>query len=463
MTKTAIFISFLILVAFSSSCSKKTEIQESRWSGEGQKPSLSDRNLKLDSQVLSQNERVYFLNQYVGQYPVYNAFAKTIMNTQQDVVFQSFALIQDQDEKLIKQADKLSLTKNESFQNFLDHNPDLKIWTVEKSVQVVISPNHGSHAAYLVELASLDQSEIYQFLFSKYGRLEAKNRVGSGFDSALKASNALAYPKGPKKSSLENVTIDRLLNIPLLGNHQIKINPQSPLKINPQDSLEIKPDDERFEQVQAFYSANEIIKWLVKLQIIPETFTVEIQTHAGYPDNSNASFYYGGKIRLGAGDNVTFSKIALDPSIVMHETSHAVIDLLARLPFEKEGGSINEGYADFFTTLFLQSPLLGENAYLLAPYKRSVETVVKLSEKNGGLYHDSAIVSSFFWSLQKQIDKEKVLKLAVKTLSRLGPNTTFADFTLSLNEQATSLLTGDDLQKTITLINERGLVASVSN
>lgn len=161
---------------------------------------------------------------------------------------------------------------------------------------------------------------------------------------------------------------------------------------------------------------------------------------------------------MGQGDDKTYSNIAWDPTIVMHETSHAVIDVLTHLPFQGEGGSINEGYADLFTTFFLNNPLLGENSYLMAPYKRSVDQNLKLSEKNGGLYHDSAIVSGFFWNLKKQIEVDKTLLFAVRVLNRLGPQSDWNDFKLALQEQSQALFSGEDLKTVNLLMKERDLL-----
>src|SRR5690606_1502757 len=122
-------------------------------------------------------------------------------------------------------------------------------------------------------------------------------------------------------------------------------------------NMEFPPTDERFDQVQAYYYANQILSWFGRKLTLKKPLKVSILAHVGYPDKTNAAFYYKGQVRLGSGDDVTFSLIPLDPSIVMHEVSHVLIDELARLPFQGEGGSINEGFADVFTTFYLNSSL----------------------------------------------------------------------------------------------------------
>src|SRR5690606_24637168 len=146
---------------------------------------------------------------------------------------------------------------------------------------------------------------------------------------------------------------------------------------------------------------------------ISQLSKIGVLTDVGYPEKTNAAFYYNGLVRLGAGDDVVFSRISWDPSIVAHEISHGVIDQISRLPFEGEGGSVNEGFADTLTTFFLESPRLGENSYKMAPFKRTVEAKVHWSHRNGGLYHDSALVSGLFWEMRTKLDSAKTLKLVM--------------------------------------------------
>lgn len=69
---------------------------------------------------------------------------------------------------------------------------------------------------------------------------------------------------------------------------------------------------------------------------------IEAVVHVGFPDKINSAFYFRNKIRLGGGDDVTYSNLMHDPSIVYHESFHAMIDHLAHLPFEGEGASLKK-------------------------------------------------------------------------------------------------------------------------
>src|SRR5690606_34511459 len=99
--------------------------------------------------------------------------------------------------------------------------------------------------------------------FSKNGNLLKEVRLGSNLADLTEVS-ALAYPKGPKKSELSKIILKRL-NVPEgLANHQLEIKTESPLKIEGSQSMEFPPTDERFDQVQAYYYANQILSWFGK-------------------------------------------------------------------------------------------------------------------------------------------------------------------------------------------------------
>jgi Zn-dependent metalloprotease len=163
-------------------------------------------------------------------------------------------------------------------------------------------------------------------------------------------------------------------------------------------------------------------------------FAIRGVSSLGFPEKTNSAFYYSGQIRLGAGDDVTFSKIPQDPSIVIHETCHALIEALAKLPYQGEGGSLNEGFSDFFTTVLLKNPKLGEASYKKGPFKRTVENDKKVSDKKGALYADSGIVSGTLWEIYQKLGQEKSLQFALEILTRLGPNSNFESTSTVMKE-----------------------------
>lgn len=75
--------------------------------------------------------------------------------------------------------------------------------------------------------------------------------------------------------------------------------------------------------------------------------------------------------------------------------------------------------SDFLTTLQLNH-LVGEVAFK-SYHLRTVKNDLKFSEKTGGLYGDSAIISGLLWNLKEALGDELAGKTAVNTLMLLGP------------------------------------------
>ncbi len=436
----------------------KTSLHVTRWSGEGDRPLIESKEIKVKPLPTwsSAQEEVQLSQQMIHQFPVEDSFIKTIRTKKKGIVFQSSALTHDISAYTLAQAQIMDEEKVTSWLLFMKKNPDFKDLKVSSLIEVVLVADPKLRPVLRVAVES-KSGEMMNLTFNRKGQLLSSNRVGSNLAEQVD-SPSMAYPRGPKKSQLTPILLSRKIQPEGLANLSLEVITESPNKIlSTTDDFAFQITDERFDQVQAFYYSHAILNWFEKTLAVTGPIKLKIITHVGYPEKTNAAFYFRNQIRLGIGDDLTFSKIPWDPSVVMHETSHAIIDAIARLPFEGEGGSINEGFADVFTTFFLNSPQLADNSYRKADYKRSVEKVVKYSERDGGLYHDSAIVSSFFWELKDRIGKDKALRVALQVLNRLGPNSDFNDLTLSLREQSAVILNSEENKKVTQLITERDL------
>ena len=142
---------------------------------------------------------------------------------------------------------------------------------------------------------------------------------------------------------------------------------------------------------------------------------------------------------------------------MIHETCHSLVDAVANLPLgEGEGGSLNEGFADFFTAVYTNNPRLGEVAYLKGPFKRTVANNLKLSDKNGGLYHDSQILSGTLWDVEQALGAQKSLNLAMKILSRLGPSGDFSKVPDAVHQALTAGFADEDQKIVSEILAKRG-------
>lgn len=448
----------LLISLFFWSCTPTPQQVNLRWSGLGPRPELKNwTKLSTPSEIYqSDDEEIQTFQPQIMGFRIEGAFVKTIKQTNGKIVFQSGNVIQGVSPMLSLQGLRLDQKKEKIWSNFLDTHPLLTKEKMISPIEVIFLTKPEIEPVVYILLENR-KGLIHALKISRDEELIADEMVGSNLTDLIETMST-AFPRGPKKSSLAAVVLNRRNQSETLSDTNLEMYSSSPAKINLLEPLEFSLTDDRFDQVQAFYYSQQILQWFKEDLKQNYLGKLRVITQLGFPEKTNAAFYFQNQIRLGQGDNETYSHIAWDPSVVMHETSHALIDSIAHLPFQGEGGSINEGYADVFTTFFLNSPLLGENSYLLGPFKRSVDQNLKLSEKNGGLYHDSAIVSGFFWNLKKQIGQDKAIELALRVLNRLGTNSNFEDFKLSLKEQITEVLNEEQSKKANLLLKERELL-----
>jgi len=254
----------------------------------------------------------------------------------------------------------------------------------------------------------------------------SEERLGSNYIDA----SASLFPNGPLKSSLQEVLLQQLIDNKTLASNHVKISTASDQVAAPGDNhlMNFPVDDLRFSQVQVFFYMSQALAWFEKNLGFQLPFVLEAETQMGYPDKTNTAFYFQHKIRLGEGDGEDYEHIPMDPSIVIHESTHAVVEAVAGLRYDGEGGSLNEAYADFFAAVQLNNPKMGEAAYRKGAFKRNIDNTMKLQEKNGGLYHDSGIVSGLLWAFTKDIGISEAVSIAWQTLLRLNPGSDFDGF-----------------------------------
>ncbi len=294
--------------------------------------------------------------------------------------------------------------------------------------------------------------ELWESIFSFKLNQISNSRLGSEYD----VTPAWVFPKGPKYGDLQQVYLTNLTKGDELISKLLKVTSADNTKIRVSgEPLQFTTSDHRFDQLQSFYLSQKTLDWFAKIFSVEYPSMLDLQINVGAPEKTNTAFYYQGHVRLGMGDDIIYSKIPWDPSIVTHESAHFIIDLLAHLPFEGQGGSLNEAFADYFAASILDNPLLGEASYLPAPFKRRIDLKKKFSEMTGGLYADSLIVSSLLWELNKKLGSEKGWMLAFKTLQNLNPQSNFILFKAELVKQARLSLELPDQVKLSNILRER--------
>jgi len=417
--------------------------------GSSEPPQITAQFSKIDKNLVNKKDKIIIEKQFVEDIPVENSYIKKIADKNGKVKFINATYVETFSDGLKKSVQEIKKTSAiEWLSKFYIAKPDLKYKKLVGLPQFSVSKYKNKLIPVVKFNILINSEKIESFVFDGEMNLIDDTFVGSHFQTA----KATAYPQGPKLSVLSSVLLKSLINDQILKTDQIQVTSESTFKVNLDEALNYTPPDERFDQVQVFYYIQQALSWFESnLDIEAGRLQVNAITHLGYPDKTNAAFFYNGIIRLGSGDGDSYSHIPLDPSIVIHESSHALIEMLASLPYQNDGGSLNEGFADFFTTIQLNNPKLGEVAYKKGPFKRQVDVLVPLKEKNGGLYHDSAIVSSFFWKLKEKIGAPKAILVGVNVLKKLAPDSDFELFQNLLLKTLTEDLSDDDLKEALNL------------
>ncbi|MFM6927399.1 MAG: hypothetical protein ACKOX6_03000 [Bdellovibrio sp.] len=444
-----------ILLLALSSCTPKSDLHSVEWrSGQNTEELklLSTIKLSQETDLLSLGQTLRLKTQEFNGIPIDGSYVKEVSDKSGKVAVRALVSL-NQDKLLTLPLDEF-LNKRErivkdlqgAFSIFRRHPPS--------QVSIVINHKRGFYQPLWHVVYTDAKGASWEARLNNHLQVQSVKRVGSQFQDTL----AWVFPKGPQKSDLQEVLLRGLQTQPTLSNSRLLVSSQAEVKVSEiKGPLKFNPKDARFDQVQAFYFLDESLNWFERMLGVRVPFQLQAEVYVGAPEKTNSAFYYQGKIRLGTGDDEIYSHLSQDPSVVIHESVHALVDVVAGLPFEGEGGSINEGLADFFTAIQLNNPNMAEASYLKGPFRRSVVNAITLNDKNGGLYHDSGIISGTLWDLHERFGNVVGLRLAALTLNRLVPGSDFKDFGESLHlVMESELQNPGDLQAGKEILRRRG-------
>jgi len=214
-----------------------------------------------------------------------------------------------------------------------------------------------------------------------------------------------------------------------LRSEQIQVSSASPSQISTRDlPFRFPPTDPRFDQIQSYYWAERALQFALERFKLSSQLRIEIKTFTGFPELTNAAFSFKNQIRLGRGDGVTYSHIAQDPSIIIHEIGHVLFSQIAYLPSQGQGGSLNEAFADYFAATLLDSPEMGAKSFLKGPFRRTLNQTLSYSTLANRLYQDSLVISSALWEMEQKLGKEKANSIFIESLIRLGPANQISEY-----------------------------------
>ncbi|RME14816.1 MAG: hypothetical protein D6797_07990 [Bdellovibrio sp.] len=300
-----------------------------------------------------------------------------------------------------------------------------------------------SHLQPLLSLTYLDPQEtkVTEFLVDGHSQIISQKEISNHFIQGI----GMAF----EDSSLDQPSIVPLKYLKgdghLHGKFLKVFSATQPIQ-NPSNIFKYSPEGKEskaFNSVQIYYTLQKFMDWLQQNTNTRLPFLLKVK--ANLPGSKK--FYFRGQIWIADGDGKSYKNIPRDASILCHEAAHAYIDAIAHLPSEGEGGSLNEGFADFLAAAFTNSPYLGNVAYLKAPFKRNIQVPLTVQDMNGHLYHDSLIVSSTLWDIKKQIGTPKAVQLAFQTLAYLGPNGNFKSFIPAIERAMKELTNQNDVKE----------------
>lgn len=452
-------LSAILALSLTIACSRQSQLHEETWTSSSGKnlPEIveSKQFSQRETSLIFKDENLERSPQMIGKARVEGGFLQKVRNTQGDLLYIKTKYLTGDFKKEEKTSEKLHLNRFAFLQNLKKLEFDLKNAHEIMSPEVVLLNHKGSTSlVYQIDYVDEKQTGVYRLHVTPSGRVLTQFLVSSGFEQG----KGTVFPFGPKQSELSEVTFTNLLGDGSLSKNTLKTTTQVNEKaLSPNLVFDYEPHDVRFDQVQAFYYIDQALQFFQNRLGVTIPFAIEVQTHVGFPEKTNAMFYYPGQIRLGMGDGVNYNNIMKDPSIVFHEASHALVDTLAKLPLgQGEGGSLNEAFADFFTAVHFQNPNMAEVAYMKGPYKRTLANSKSMKDRNGGLYNDSQIVSGLFWDIKNTIGAEKSLELATKTLVRLGPSGNFLNFKAAVSDALNLGFADTEKKLVFELLQKRG-------
>lgn len=435
------------------SCAKKINLQDQEWERQNSTESLPANLKSIKTEVVTQTKvgqrEIKISRQVFENIPVYSTYVKTTAVSKKPIRIQSHTVEVAKTAK----APSIEINTDQHYSSVIRQNV-----TAPRQFEIVAKEFVWTFARNKLEAAILvsffdKYTGGYEALISAHDDLILIKPAGANFHQV----NTSLYRIGPKLEDLIDVSLVEVSDGPNLSSRYVVVSTESDKKITSLTQEMIFPvDDDRFDQMQTFYYINQISAWIEKHLLLKMTDKVEAVVALGNPEKLNSAFYFQNKIRLGKGDDKTYSRLTHDASIVYHEYMHAVIDRVSGLGHEGEPGSLNEAFADFFACHILNRPLLGESSYMLAPYKRNIGQVLKFDSKNGGLYHDSLIVSSLLWEIREKIGTEKAEKLAFEVLLQLHPLSDFDYFLKVIQLKAEEQLSKNELALFKEILKSRG-------
>lgn len=446
-------------------CQKNMDLTSYRWSSrkKNTKPEIQSNLFgNADATVKVFDEIVERSMQKVGGAIVDSTYLQKVTSADGNIQYLSARFDPQDFSHLAPQAGKLRTLRYSALETVKRKYLDLKNASFIFEPEVIISGTANQPKfQFQIEYIPHDSSAVYSMRVSPSYAIESIKRV----EHCFQESRSLVFPVGPRLSDLMEMMLKPLIGDGSLTGPRIFVASEDGQKVVAENGeFLFGPDDPRFDHVQAFFFAQKTLNYAEAHWDLNLPFPIKIGLRAGFPQKTNYAYYYKGLVRLGEGDGVGYRNIPRDPSIVTHEVAHAIIDSISGMGTEGETASLNEAFADYLTATMWENPELGHTAFMKRPFTRTVNIRTKFAEKNGGLYHDSGILSGTFWDMELKIGAKKTQMLALKTIARLGAQPRFADVRPAIiDAMGAASFSIEDIKAVTTILDDRGWPSATTN
>ncbi len=399
-------------------------------------------------------EYVQSAPQKVGPATVHGTWRQTIFRPGGEVSYATGTVVEG-----MPSAESLRLMEEElkdSLQRGMERAEQLSSASQIFPAQLEVRKNEKGEWApvWRVEYLTASGDRLKYLVLSREGSVVQEGQLDwDGVDG-----RALVFPKGPKLSNPEERPLRELTGDGTVSGRLLRVFSALDLKVwSPEFTFFFAQNDRRFDLGQAYFTIEEGFRWMKSKLGVELDRPVDVKLHVGDNGASNAAFYHQNTIFLGSGDGVTYKDLIRDPSVLIHEGIHAVVDAYAGLPSDGEGGGFNEGFADLFTALILNNPRMGEASYMKGSFRRTLEHNYKAYQDfKPGVYTNGSIVAATFWDMKPVLGTDLTAKLAFKTLVRLGRNAKFDDLPGALRAAGEGLLNPEQTAFVTEVAKKRG-------
>lgn len=359
---------------------------------------------------------------------------------------------------------------------------------VPRAEQLYLARNAQLEPVWRVLFRSADPPADWEFLVSAIdGAVVEKQDLRAG-DRSL----GYAYPRNPVAGGLEQVTLENLASTGYLTSEQTKVFTNFPAlkgQVEPGTVVQratrqngnflFATDDVRFSEVQLYYGMESASLRFRALGF--EGFDAPLPGVVLWQD------YDPEQRRFVGADNAFFSPVAfgdgkggmffyltsrngdtsLDTDIIYHEYAHAVVNELVGPYQSARFKALNEGIADYFSSSFLNDPVMAEYAAkmfnLRTEYLRRADNGNTWPYNTVGESHaDGNIWSGALWDVRNALGPRAADEIAINALAMLSPDAEFFEAASSAVDAAGELFGLGAAAVVAAIMEERGIYTDAS-